>query len=745
MSATNERLIKDYVKNAAMRRWSDSQIKALTPKLRAELSKYAEKDGKPIGRVHPELKAMIESRGFTPADAGYALSLVQEKSINPMIQSNSEWIASKGGNEVFTQDLSVLHMHNGEKLKRVLTPIPTNPSNPDKYDNLDAVTAFCGTLVSHTDGVWANANEQVWVKAFPMLSAEGTRQLACFVASVLNADPQWAAMTLTSRASITGRNGAVFIRDAFNSLTRPIYNYLNTKIVINAFGTLVKAPDGGWEYSVDEEGKDAVPAKVYEAIPKTREDEEFSDEYPATCWYRGGWIPKGRMGKVDYSQTASVLAARQRAVDVARGDACIPTLLAKSQGFSGMTTDAAKRQYWIIGQTLESWRRGRVVDIRLTTDGDIRPLYCSLTYWKDRIVADWAKDKETIFDAMKDKEGSWFYFMSAKRNAHLNVSAEMKELLIHKHHELAVAVTFLDDSIKTKVERAADPVNHDVASAFVLPPDLPTDFIVKCPIYGTAFFPKDDSLSRIKKKSTESKVIGKQYSNVVVYAHGNAMDFFGVASTLQDLCIVGASSEKDQFKMVTIPLKMYVSREEWYTRVAQDVLAIYQAVFSPKKTYSPISNLLVITKGKVSILADLNDGTSSAYSGRVFARAGQGRKKFALPGSAPTSTAMPAPQIDTQTSRIEAAVAEKDPKVVTADKDPTSSSSSTGLLPPAVEKKPFVMKSPIEQPFYAQYIPPPPQEKEESEEEVENSQDEDGESAESEEDLTDINPVGDDD
>jgi len=678
--STHEQLIKQYVRDATTRKWTDAQILALSPKLRGELSRFATKDGKPIGKTSPELLELIERRGFMPADGRAALTLVQDKTINPMTQANSEWIASKGGNETFTTEKSTLYMCNGDKVVRPLTPIPANPARPDKYDNLDVVTAFCGTLVAHTDGVWSNSNEQAWVKVFPSLSASGVNDVACLVSRVLNDDEKWISLPQTARASITGRNGAVFIRDCLNGLSTALYNYLNTKIVVDAFGALIQAADGSWEIDCDETGKERVPTKMYTVLPKTDLDIQFSAQYPATFLYRGGWVPLGRMTKTDAKQTGSVLAARQKLIDTAKGDSAIPSLIAKSNGFSGITTEAAKIHYFLLSATIECWRRGKVANIRLTKDGDITLLYAALSYWQKKAEGD---DR---FTSMNAYEGSWFYFLTAKRNAHLNVAVEVKELIISNHQESAVAVTYLNDTIKTKVDKTADPVNHDTASGFVLPMDLPRDYIVKCPIYGTAFFPLDSSLVRQKKKGTTKADLGKQYDSVKVYAHGNASDFYGIASSLEDLCLVGAEPAKEGLKLTPLSLVRFETREAWYGQVSKDITAVYQAVFSPKKTYSCITNLLVITKGKVTILADINgdDARSAPYAGKVFARGGYERKKFVLPVAGPSTTSGATSVLTSTTSKAA----------------PTSSSGLIDTMGPPPEKKKAFVPPP-------QVLPPP--------------------------------------
>jgi hypothetical protein len=643
--STNEQVIKKYLEDSNRRQWTDAQILALSPKMRSDLASYGEKDGMPINKISSELKELISRRGFSPADGRAALAMIQDKTINPMTQSNSEWIGSKGGSEVFTLSTSTLYMCNGEKVERPLTPIPANPANKDKYSNLDALTAFCGALVTHEEGQWRPSQEVGWAKVFPTLSASGLSAVAQLVSKLLTSDPAWEAMTQTTKSSMTGRNAAVFMRNAFNSLSTVVYNYLNTKIVVDAFRAIEKDQEGDWVLNCDEDGNDVVPSKLYDNKVKTQADRDFSTDYPSTLLYRGGWCPAARLPKVDCTQTSSLLAARQKSVEVAKGDSAIPTLIAKSQGYSGMTTEAAKVHYFVIASTLEAWRRGKVVNIRLTTDGDINILYCSLTYWQEEAR------KNAMFKEMHMISSSWFYFIPAKRNANPNVSVQVKELIIFNHQLRAVAVAVLDDTIKTKVDKDSDPINHDAASASVLPADLPAEYIVKCPIYGTAFFPKDTALTRSKQKGTSLEDLGKQYKEVLVYGHGSAANFIGVASTFPDLHLVGAEQVKMKMEFVVVPLVPFATRIEWYKKISVDINMIYRSVFSPVSTFSPITNLLVVQKGKVSILQDLNeDAIGGAYSGKVFVRGGQKRKKFIAGGEAPTTTAGVAPPRSTTSS-----------------------------------------------------------------------------------------------
>jgi len=712
MSRVNE--LKKFIKHDTQRRWTDEQILALTPKLRSELASYAEKDGKPVRRIHPELQELIAERGFTPADGRAAMTLMQDKTINPMIQSNAEWILSKGGNEIFTESESTLYMCNGDKVVRPLTPIPTNPSVPDRYPNLDVLTAFLGTLVSHKDGVWSNAMEQAWVKTFPTLGAAGVNALANFLSEILNTDDSWKSMPLTMKASMTGRNGAVFIRNVLNNLPREVYNYLNTKTVIEGMRALSKSDTGDWEYNMSEDGKFIVPEKVYEVRPHTKQDAAFSEEFPATFIYKGGWVPAARLPKVDPTSTASILAAKQKAVDVARGDSCIPSLIAKSQGFSGMTPEGAKILYFIISSTLECWRRGRVVDIRLTRDGDIVPLYCVLSYWKKQII-----DNEFADFSLMTERGPWFFFLTAKRNSHLNVAVDIKELIVPAHNAKSVAIAFLDDSIKTKVDKNSDPVNHDLMSACVLPKDLPEEYVVKCPIYGTAFFPRDEVLIRNRQKGTKQEEFESHYRNVHVFGHGNASDFFGIATTFQDFKLVGATPGKKTLELVSIELECYSTREAWYRKVSSDINAIYQAVFNPKKTFSTISNLLVITKSKVSILSDLNGGSNPVgYSGKVFSKTETARKKFVLPGAEKPETTSGVPT----TITTQAPAVKDDAPVMQSTKEP-----------PKQVWRPKAFQAPPKEEEKAPALVDEPSQSSDSDDEGDGDQDEEGEEGESNE------------
>jgi hypothetical protein len=626
----NENVIKNAIKDASERRWTDAQIKALSPKLRGQLSSYGEKDGKSITQIDPEMKRLISERGFAPADGRAALAMIQDKTIAPMKQANSDWVISKGGNEITTKDKNTLYMCNGDKVVRPHTPIPANPENPDKFDNLDVVTAFCAPLVDHKNGVWKNAGEQVWCKTFPSMGASGLNSLAMLVAQILNIDECWVALSTVDKAATTGRNGAVFIRNAFNSVSKVVYRYLNTKIVADAFRAIEKTPDGEWEVCVDEEGNDVVPQRVYDTIALDADDLRFSSDYPAVLWYKGGWVPGARLPKVDLNLTSSLILARQKSIHIAGGDQGVPSLIAASQDFSGITNETAQNFYFIISSVLECWRRGKKADIRLSSNGDVNVLWSALSYWQDVARSD------DLYSLMHERKGNWFYFLPATRNAFINTTAAIREVIVNSHTEGSVAVCVIKDRIKTLVDKTSDPVNHDRNSNYVLPQDLPPNYIVKCPIYGTAFFPKDNALARIAQKSTSAESF-PQYNGVKVYGHGNARDFIGVASTLDDLCLVGSEQAKKGMVFAKISLVCYPTREKWYSKVSSDINAIYKAVFNPVKTLSPISNLLVITKGKVSVLTNLDDGQAVGYSTRVFAKGGNNRKKFMVPAASSSS------------------------------------------------------------------------------------------------------------
>jgi len=643
--------LRSFVTDNKKRAWTDDQIRALTPKQRNSLGKYSAFQGKSISSIDSELQALIDARGFFPGDGIAALKMMQEIPYNSMTQMESDSVVSKGGSQVTTLNDITLYTLSGEKVVRPNTPVPANPENSDRYSNLDVLAAFVGSLVSQSKGEWKIESPDRWVIMFPLLKIAGLNTVAQFTQKLLNTSPKWQAMRTIDKTSVTNINEAKFIRDTLNNLDVDAYNYLNTLICVEALCVVYyDKVDKDWNITLGVDDKPLVPAFVYESKVKTRADQEFSDDYPAVFIYKGGWAPPARVLKVtDWGSTANIAAVTQKVVQVAGGGGSMPSLLASSLGFSGMTTEASQKLLFIIGATLSCWAGSRVVDIRLTSDGDIGPLYAALSYWQSQKFGEFAK--------MPDKNVTpWFCFLTSRRNVGINSAAAIRETIRDKHRSEAVAICVLKDQLKTKANKDDPVVDHDANSLEVLPGDLPTDYIVKTPIYGAAFFHKDNDVIRSFIKTSTPFKVPEQYNNVRVYAHGSARNFLGVASTFPSCSLKGIEYEKTKKgpvpKLVDIPMKEFVTRESWYRNVNDSLLKVLAAMFNPKKTYSPLANLLVITKGKMNMLVSVTDDAESGFAQKVFVRQTKEKMKFMI-GMAPVSTDSFRPVVDSTVQKEE--------------------------------------------------------------------------------------------
>jgi len=656
----------------------------------------------------PFLEDLVKLRGWSPADSVLAYSLIQTSKVAIKKQTMEEVVMAKGGMIVGSPKEITMTLPTGDKVRVPNTPIPSS-GETDRWEYIDPVTGLVADIVQVDGDKWVPKKCDAW-KVFPSLNLTGLRKVATVLCVILNSTDEWKGKDATERAGTTGIAHMKFIRTAINSISEEQFNYLNTLIVVDMFGVIEKK-EGVWVLGEDMDGKE-YPRSFWTTKAKKKGDEKLLSSYPEVFLYKGGWVPKVKTVQVDTGLTSSVVLAQQKLIEFAGGDSGPSKLLASGKDFTSMLSENGKKIYFYLSATLAAWARGCVVDIRLISDGDIHYLWSVLSYWRDRI----SKDSTEFADMQKHDIVDWFNFIPAARNKSLNVAPEIYAVIRTRHREGAVAVCCLKDELKTKVDKNAPPLDHERNSFNVLPADLPAMFIIKCPIYGQAFFLKDGDVVRMMQKGStkDEKFDRSLYESVKVYSHGSARNFYGVASTLSDLSLMGRTVEKGVSSWTPVKLEQYVTRKAWYARVAKDILEVYAAPFRAVVRYSPICNLLVITKGKLNIkLQDVNGEEGAITVDKVFHRS-----------------------------------VEKKPYRIGENVDPSPSSTATPYVPlssaPIPSQKAYIVKEAEKDSTPKVYVPmakekdEPEEEKQQEEGEEEEDQD-DGQDGSEEGEVVDLN------
>lgn len=638
--------IDDYLlqdkQDASKGCWTLEQIMALSDKQREKLAAYVP-GAVPVN--DPHLEKLIQERGWRTADSLLAFRVKSNPKYSFSKQTNEEIVMSRGGAIETSLKQVKVTLPTGEVYVTPNTPIPANHAFPDKYDNVDAVAVFVSSLVETKDGKWVPTRIDKW-SCFTVMKIVGLKKVANALCTILNHSDSWKSREQTERLSTTGVTALKFIRTIVSQLTEAQFDYLNTLIVVEAFGVLEKDDTDSWVYGEDEHGE-TLPTSFYEEKELKKHHMKFLSDYPAVFIYRGGWVPKVKIAKTDLALTSSMEAIHKKVSEFSGGDKSAPSLLASAKGYSSMPVSGVKKIAWIVSAVLGAWARGSKVDIRLTSDGDINPLWVLLSYHQNNIVT----HKPALFEEInKLPVEDWFTFLTSHRNTSLNLPAHIQALVRGKHRKDAVAIGWIKDALKTKTDKKDNAPDHDANSWNVLPQDLPENFIIRCPIYGDAFFMHDEDIARSQqKKSAIETFAGKArkstYDKVQVYAYGSARGFYGVASTV-DAFLVGIENKE----WVKVEMERFTKRKEWYGQVQKDLVAVYGAPFRPVVRYSPISNLFFFTRGRVNLISQLiTEEGDLVQAGKVFQAVSLKKKAFTSKfgaKSVPTSTADQLPKVE---------------------------------------------------------------------------------------------------
>lgn len=642
---SNQALL-NFSENVAKRSWTDEEIRSFTFAERKSLVAY--KPG--VSEPPPKIKALLARKegAWTKADAMFAATVNQSGSLDLSRRTFEEAAVSQGGSVEATDKTITFYALTGERYSVVNTPIPQEPKEVDNYENLDNVSSLCASVVHVHGGKWECKNEAVWNPVFPGVSTAGIIHLASAVKSLLNDCEDWKAMKETGKSSTTGIVALRFVRRQLNKLDKWSYDYINTIICVDVLRVMYKDEDGAWCLSLDDDEKSLIPQKVWTQRSKTPEHKKIMKKFPCVFTYNGGWVPPARVPLPVDPSLGDVIVAHQKVREFENGGDSAPALLASMKDYTGMITDNFKRIYFIVSAVLGVWSLGKVVDVRLTNDGDLNTLWVLLNYWCEKIKSELdAEVPNSMFLAMKDVNSEWFKFLPASRDSVGNPSITIKKSLINNHREGAVAVGVSKARLHTKAEKD-EIVDHEDHAFTVLPVDLPSSYVLKCPVYGSAFFLRDPAVQKVLAKKTVLKEDIQRYQKVIVQAFGSARDFQGVVTTLENFSLVGQQVEKIvpasvktdgssdtpsvvartivKRRFVKVPLTVVPTLKEWYFAVLRSLGNVYSAPWKPVSRFSPITNLLLVSKGKVSLVNSDLGGEGSGFQGQVFPKSTKSRQ-----------------------------------------------------------------------------------------------------------------------
>lgn len=507
-----------------------------------------------------------------------------------------EAVISMGGSVFYTPKEIALTSVSGEVTVTPNAPVPSQFGVKAARKYVQFILPLCSQLVINKKGKWEIKIENAWSKVFSRsgLNISELHVIASLVLAVLEQDRVWMDMPSVSKLSTTGSAKLVFIKEALERIDDLAYIYLHTSIVVKFLRAVI--PDGK-KFVVRMSGDEpAIPVKSYESVKITpAQAKDFRKWTPQAYYYVGGFIPLVDV-PVDDGTINSAYLSLQRLREFSGGDSSAVMLLAGMKDFSGLTTEAGKRLSFILAATLFCWSKKLLVDIRLSSMGDLFPLMSSLNLWKRIVATEWEEKPG-------GHQSTWVNFMPQARKA-IPLDPSIEPYMISAHREDAVAIWWNADQLTTAQEKGKT-VDHDLLSFQLLPADIVAndqDFIAYNPIYGPNMFPQD---KHARPTGRTTPLPENDFDELFVYPFGNAAKFNGIVSTFDDLALWGrervGSGKTAVDRFTSIKLQVVPSMKEWYAKVCTACTAHYSLTFNAVSRYSPISNLLYMSKKAVQI------------------------------------------------------------------------------------------------------------------------------------------------
>lgn len=607
-----------HVQEASQRKWTDTQIDALNDKQRLALSKYNPQLNK--GSMPVELLALINDRGFAPADGVYAAQTLKTKKAKSLSHATfPEVVAGGGAVTVTNKEVTVSLVSGTQTLPN--TPIPGEVGVEDNYENLDAVALLCSSIVCVKKSNWVENRAMEWANYFEV-SASGMKLLAETLIPTFGESEEWQEMPVTTRQSVTGHVAVRFVRKILNKLSKIDYDYINTIIVVDVLRAVYKTRKG-WMVSMNDKDQPLIPPEIYSkrAIKKTKEEKEMFKNYPAVFTYRGGFCPKiHQLVEPDFSRTTAAVAMNDKVGIWAGGNSSAISIIALMEGYASIMLDAAKEYVFLIAATLNCWKQGRKVDIFVSSVGAFTPMHACLSFWQNH-----CSQKEEFVSMVNLTATEWFQFILPGRNKLIN-NPKLEAFCRPAVRSDAVSLFYLSANHPKKTNKEDAEPDWDVCSYRSMPPEIATDYIGITNIYGPYYFTQDAAMSLVmQKKSVEVKAAPR---SIYVYKFGSCRDFMGVISSFKEVSLYGADANLrlDEHKLQCIK-----TREEWYKLVFTSNVQMLRSPWKPVVRASNIANLLIFTKNRLATASNVwDDSEVSVYAGNVFPRQKKRDERFQL-------------------------------------------------------------------------------------------------------------------
>jgi hypothetical protein len=430
------------------------------------------------------------------------------------------------------------------------------------------------------------------------------------IIDLLNADQVWINMTQVKRQNVTVNSQLTFIREALDRSTTVSYQILNTSIVVDMFRTFVK-DEKGWRVIVDGQGQPVVNSEVYREVkPLKATFNLIKGIYPSCYYYMGGvffrpFFPQAGP-KID-----NALKSVQRLREIQGSDSSCAAILGSMRDYAGLTDDFGKRMMFTVASVLSVWAMDRPADIQLSTIGDLTMLVSSLNGWRVAIHRGDFKMFPNRVDQAKWKCDVKYLLPSSVSRS--SVPQTLRSEVSSAPRDNAVIVCVSDAGLPS-AEKKGKEIDYVAGSYDLIDPVWRSrDYIVQTPVYGSGCFQQHrDSQELIKFEPWKKPP--------TVFHFSTAANFRGVISSFKSLSLVGYGYQKvgkswnltvDE-DLVELPLTVVKTEAEWYEQVCKDAASQAICWLNPLSRYSPIGNLLKMSKNAVILAKSMivmEDGT----------------------------------------------------------------------------------------------------------------------------------------
>jgi hypothetical protein len=601
-------------------RWSIEELQVLSKQDLHSLAIWCGK-GKTALPIHLE-KYIFDSRGeviWTTEDKKIATELFT--GIKREKKSPESILQASGGKGYYSPKTIEVVTLDGDKTIYENSPIPI--VDPVVYPHQDSLALLFSYMVRVEKGAWIGQKlqEGELVKMFEksMIYPASWATFQEGLKALLTSDKLWVTMDETARNAVSGPNLLSFIKKFINRLEEGAWIVLNAMVANLVFRLYLPAKQGWIEASgtkalLQKEVFLDLPKEYIKAAKACRT--QWSKYCPVPLIYRGMYTPPiGLPEKL--SNLTSVLARNKRVAIATGSHSGVCHLTDMAVGHSGLPSEIQRKMDFFLGAAMSCWVEGFIPIIRVATVGDVSYLCSSLQFWSGKI-------KDGAFKNFEGGTEVHYYIKLTDETMLTNVSPKLrchvissKGMLVERAGKMVYedptgdkgVIIFYDEG--SYLTMKTDDLTEEKI-VMELETKVPRD---KVPYFGYSFalgpqFFKEDKGCQ---ERYGNKLSARDLNVGVVLAYGSSAMMRGVVTNTPIKSLVGVEVENKKHKLVPVTLQKMVTMTDWYKKIESDQLLLCIRWLVPIVRYSPLSNLLVVSKKSLAIIAEDDVALDGVY------------------------------------------------------------------------------------------------------------------------------------